>query len=418
MIGADLLITNIGELATLSKGAIPRIGPAMAEVDRHHDAAVAVARGTVAFVGSARTARREVKLRRGGKTIDAQGGLAVPGFVDAHTHLLFAGDRHGEIEEKIRGKNYLEIAKGGGGLFSTVRATRSASRATLLREGAARIRRMASHGSLSIEVKSGYALTHAGEIELLKLVPELARRTGIELVPTFLGAHAVPPEYEGRADAYIDLLVAKTVPEVARRRLARFCDVFCEPGFFTVPQAKRLLQAALARGLGVKVHAEEFLWSGGARLAAQLGARSAEHLLEATVDDRDRLSKAGVTAVLLPMTPFASLSDHPSQGRAMVDAGVPVALGSDLSPNAWTESMTVVLSHAVYSARLTPAEALTAATVNAAHASDVALTAGQIAVGRPADLLLFDVPTVEHLPYRMALDPTRILRQGKFDFSA
>jgi len=271
---------------------------------------------------------------------------------------------------------------------------------------------MDANGSTSVEVKSGYALNHAGELRLLRLIPRLARRTGQRLVATFLGAHAVAPEFIGRPDAYVDQLVRRTLPAVALERLATFCDVFCEPGFFSVPQSERILRAALALGLGVKVHADEFVLSGGARLAARLRARSADHLLAAGSADRARLARAGVTAVLLPLTAFASSSARRSPGREMVDAGVPVALGTDCSPNSWVESMPLVLAHAVYGARLTPHEALTAATVNAAHAVGLE-DAGTLAVGRPADFAIFPAPSVDHLGYRFDTIPSQVYRQGK-----
>ncbi len=412
MIRADLLVTGIGELATLARGPVPRVGESMRDLGVLHDAAIAVDRGRFAFIGPERRARTEVRLRPGKLHWDAEGGTVVPGFVDAHTHLIYAGDRVGELESKLRGSTYLEIARRGGGLFSTVRATRHASSSELLQSAERRLLRMASLGTSSVEVKSGYALTHHGELRLLSLIARLARRTRMRLVPTFLGAHAVPPEFAGRADAYIDLLIRRTLPVVARRRLARFCDVFCEPGFFTPTQATRLLRAAAGLGLGIKVHAEEFVFSGGARVAARLKARSAEHLLVAHADDRRALARAGVTAVLLPVTPFASLSTLRVPGREMVDAGVPVALGSDLCPNSWVESMPIVISHAVYRGHLTPAEALTAATVNAAHASALEEGAGQIALGRPADFSIFDIPHATHLGYRVGAIPTHVSRQG------
>jgi imidazolonepropionase len=412
MIRADLLVTGIGELATLARGPIPRIGESMGELGLMHNSALAVAHGRFAWVGPERRARAEVRLRPAAVHWDAAGGIVVPGFVDAHTHLLFAGDRSEEVALKIGGTTYLEIARRGGGLFSTVRATRRASSSELLRLAAGRVDRLARTGTTSVEVKSGYALSHSGELRLLSLLPRLARRTGMRLAPTFLGAHAVPPEFAGRAEAYIDQIVRRTLPVVARRRLAQFCDVFCEPGFFTPRQSERVLRAAAGLGLGIKIHAEEFIVSGGARVAARLRARSAEHLLVARASDRVALARAGVTAVLLPVTPFASLSARRVPGRELVDAGVPVALGSDLSPNSWVESMPVVLSHAIYGGRLHPAEALTAATINAAHASGIGDVAGQIAVGRPADFSIFDLPGVAHLGYRVGSIPTHISRQG------
>ena len=412
MTRADLVVTDIGELATLAPGSVPRVGPAMGELGRIPRAAVAIDRGRFVYVGPEARLRRAVQLRSGGATWSAGGGTVLPGFVDPHTHLLFAGDRAAEIALKIGGASYLDIARQGGGLFQTVRATRRASTPLLLRSAEARLRRMAAMGTTACEVKSGYALTPAGELRLLSLVPTLARRTGLRLVPTFLGAHAVPPEYARRADAYVSALVTEVLPAVARRKLADFCDAFCEPGFFSVEQTERLLLAARALGLGLKVHADEFVRSGGAELAARLGCRSAEHLLESSSEDRRALASAGVTAVLLPLTPFASFAKRSSPGREMVDAGVPVAVGTDLSPNSWVESMPLVLAHSVYSAHLTPAEALSAATVNSAHAIGLSGEAGTIAVGRSADFVAFGVPSIEHIPYRFGLTPERVYRRG------
>jgi imidazolonepropionase len=417
MTGADLVVTDLAEVAQLTRGPVPRVGPAMEEVSRVRGAAVAVSEGRFVWVGPERTLRRHVRLRSGGRTVRGDGGTLVPGFVDAHTHVLFAGDRAFELPLKVAGVGYGEIARRGGGLYATVRATRAASDAELLRVTESRLRRMALQGSTTIEVKSGYSLDHAGELRLLRLIPRLARRTGLRLVPTFLGAHAVAPEFSARADAYVDQIVQRTLPAVARDRLARFCDVFCEPGFFSVRQSERILRAALGLGLGLKVHADEFVLSGGARLAARLGARTADHLLAASAADRGRLAAAGVTAVLLPLTAFSSSPTRRSPGREMVDAGVPVALGTDCSPNSWVEAMPLVLAHAVHGAHLTPREALTAATVNAAHAVGVE-EAGTVAVGRPADFAVFPVPSVDHLGYRFDAIPKLVYRQGKAISSA
>ncbi|MCI4328561.1 MAG: imidazolonepropionase [Thermoplasmata archaeon] len=413
MSGVDLLVTGIGELATLATGPVPRIGAAASELGRIENAALAVRAGVFAAVGTERQVRRAVRLRAGGEELDAHGGTVVPGFVDAHTHVLYAGDRSGELAQKIGGMTYLEIAEEGGGLFRTVRTTRRAPTSTLVRETVARLRRMALAGTTTAEVKSGYALTHAGELRLLETIPTLARETGLDLVPTYLGAHAVPPERASNPERYVEEIVERTLPEVARRRLAKFADVFCEPGFFTPSQSERILRAALALRLGGKIHADEFVYSGGAALAAHLKLRSAEHLLTAPAEDREALARAGVTAVLLPVTPFASLSPLHSPGRQMVDAGVPVALGTDLSPNSPVESMPLVIAHAVHSARLTPAEAITASTVNAAHAVGAAERAGSISVGRRADFVLFDAPTADRIAYRIGLVPVAVYRQGK-----
>lgn len=412
MIRADLLLRGVRELATLSSGPRPRLGGTMEELSVIEDAAVAIDAGRFAWVGRDRAASREVRPRSTGRVVRAEGAVGLPGLVDAHSHLLFAGDRAPEMTLKARGASYLEIARHGGGLLSTVRATRSASDRALLDQSADRVGALARSGATSFEVKSGYALSHSGELRLLGLVRRLARRTGFRLVPTFLGAHAVPPEFRGRPTAYIDQIVRKTLPEVAARHLARFCDVFCEPGFFSVRDSERLLRAARRLGLGTKIHADEFVYSRGARLAARLRTRSADHLLATPSGDFERLASAGVTAVLLPLTAFSSGASRRSPAREAVDAGVPVALGSDCSPATWVDSMPAVLAAAVHAGRLTPGEAITAATVNAAHASGLD-DAGTVEVGRPADLALFDLPSVRHLGYRFDARPTLVLRQGK-----
>lgn len=415
MIRADTLVRGLSETATLAVGPVPRTGAAAEELGRLGPSAIAFDRGRFAWVGPERRLRSHVRLRSGGRTVEADGGIAVPGLVDPHTHLLFAGDRAGELALKARGASYLEIARRGGGLLSTVKATRAASDRTLLREALGRLRAMAASGTTTAEVKSGYALNHAGELRLLRLLPRLARASGLEIVPTFLGAHAVPPEFAGRAGAYIDQIVRRTLPVVARERLARFCDVFCEPGFFSVSDSERLLRAAGRLGLGLKVHADEFVLSGGARLAARLSATSADHLLRSTTDDLEALAAAGVTAVLLPLTALASGATRRAPAREAVDAGVAVALGTDGSPATPVTAMPTVLAAAVHAGRLTPAEALTAATVNAAHAlgrDDL----GTIAPGRPADLAVFPLPSVDHLGYRFDVRPTLVFRQGNSVF--
>lgn len=412
MIRADLIVRDLAEAATLATGGIPRVGAAMRDLGTVPDAAVAADGGTIVWVGRERALARAVRPRPGARILSGGGGTLLPGFVDAHTHLLFAGDRAAELPLKVAGASYTEIARRGGGLYSTVRATRAASDRTLLDEALGRLRRMAAWGTTSFEVKSGYALDHAGELRLLGLLPRLSRRSGLRLVPTYLGAHAVAPEFLGRSSKYVERIVRATLPEVARRRAARFCDVFCEPGFFTVPESERILRAARSLGLGIKIHADEFVLSGGARLAARLGATSADHLLATPAGDRERLARAGVVAVMLPITAWTASTPRRSPAREMVDAGVAVALGSDCSPNSWVEGMPTVLAAAVHTGRLTPAEAITAATVNAAAASGLH-DAGSLRPGRPADLAIFPVPSAERIGYRFDVRPSLVLRQGK-----
>ncbi len=412
MIGADLVVTDLAEIATLARGPVPRVGRAMEELGRISNGALAAANGRIVWIGPEASLEASVRLRSHGRSVRGLGGVLVPGLVDAHTHALFAGDRAFELPLKAAGTSYAEIARRGGGLYATVRATRTATDEELLRATEGRLLRMAAGGSTAIEVKSGYALEHAGELRLLRLIRRLSHRTGLRIVPTYLGAHAVPPEFARRPDDYVDQIVRRTLPEIARFGLARFCDVFCEPGFFSPRQSERILRAAIALGLDAKVHAEEFVLSGGARLAARLRVRSADHLLAAGASDRRRLAAAGVTAVLLPLTAFGLSPRRGVPGREMIDSGVPVALGTDCSPNSWVEAMPLVLAHAVHGGRLSPHEALTAATVNAAHAIGLA-DAGTLAVGRSADFAIFPVPSVDHLGYRFDAIPGVVYRQGK-----
>ncbi len=410
---ADLLLTGLSEVATLAGPPGPRSGLALGELGVLEDAAIAIDGGRISWIGPERRLRREVRVRPGARHRSFSGGIALPGFVDAHTHVLFAGSRESEIGRKVQGESYLSIARSGGGLYRTVRDTRAASPSRLFEEALARLERMRAWGTTTVEVKSGYCLDLEGELKLLRLVPSLARATGLTLVPTYLGGHAYPPHTSGH-ESYLRLMERKVIPRVAREGLARFCDVFCEKGFFSARESERLLRVGLRHGLGAKIHADEFSVTGGAEVAARLHATSADHLLETPPRAREALARAGVVAVLLPVTPLASLADSRSLGREMADQGVAVALGSDLSPNSWVESMPMVLGHAVHGGRLTPSEAIVAATVNAAHAIGLGGVAGELAPGRRADVVVFDLPGAEHLAYRWGtLPPKAVFLVGR-----
>ena len=414
----DLVLDGFDQVATMAGPPGPRRGEALGELGVIEDGAVACCAGWIERVGPRRKLARAVRLRPGAVRRSFPGGIAVPGFVDAHTHVLFHGSREGELERKVRGASYLTIAQEGGGLFRTVRETRAATPRELLREAEARLLRMLRWGTTSVEVKSGYGLDLATERKLLRLVGPLATATGMTLVPTFLGAHAYPPERARDHARYLRELTQVMIPAVAREHLASFCDVFCEEGFFSAREADRVLRAGLSHGLLAKVHADEFTVTGGARVAAKLGAWSADHLLETPRRDREALARAGVLAVLLPVTPLASLASTRSLGREMADEGLAVALGSDLSPNSWVESMPVVLGHAVHAGRLTPSEALVAATVNAAYASGLGGTAGELRPGRRADVAIFDLPNPDHLAYRWGTVPPSAVFLGGHDVLA
>jgi imidazolonepropionase len=332
--------------------------------------------------------------------IDARGKVVMPGFVDPHTHLIFAGSREGEVPLKVEGTPYGEIARRGGGILSTVEATRRASEDELFALARERLDRMLAQGTTTAEVKSGYGLRTADELKILRVAARLSREHAVEIVPTFLGAHALPKEYEGRAEDYVEYVLHEMLPALGPR-LARFCDVFVERGFFTVDQARRVLSRAKEMGLGVKVHADELSQGGGAELAAEVGAVSADHLIHVSDGGLRAMASRGVVGVLLPGTPFTSPGLPFPDGRRIVEAGVPLALGTDLNPNAWLESMQLVLAMASYRLRLFPAEAIAAATINAAAALGLGDRLGSLEVGKQADLLLVEAENHLHLPYRL-----------------
>ena len=394
----SLAIVHASELLTLRGPRGPRIREAMSDLGIVEDGAVYIEGSRIVDVGpSAEVLRRHP---RAGRTIDASGKIVLPGFVDAHTHAVFAGSREHELEWKAQGLTYTEIANRGGGILHTVRATREADEATLAGLASDRLATMIAHGTTTAEVKSGYGLRTADELKILQAASSAGRASGVTVVPTFLGAHAVPPEFEGRADAYADLVASESIDAVVSSRAASFCDVFLEPGYFDPPQARRVLQKAATVGLGLKIHADELSDSGGASLAAELRATSADHLLHVSAEGIDALATAGVVGVLLPATSLASRLPY-ADGRRLVDAGVPVALGTDFNPNCWCESMQLAIALACHHNGLLPAQAITAATINSAYAVGRGDTTGSLEAGKAADVLVCDAPAHQHLGYRL-----------------
>jgi imidazolonepropionase len=389
----DLAVKNVGQLATLAGGL--RKGKAMADASVVTDGILAIDDGKILFAGRASKAPHF----EADEIVDADGLAVVPGFVDAHTHLIFAGSREDELAMKLKGLSYMEIMERGGGIHSTVRATRKASKSHLVELGLARARRMLALGTTTIEAKSGYCLETKGELRMLEASTEVGRRLGVDIVPTFLGAHAVPPEYR-RTDDYVAHLVESMLPAVAKARAAKFCDAFCEKGVFDVEQTGRVLLAAKKLGLGLKLHADEVVPLGGARLAAELGAVSADHMLATPRKDFPFIARRGTIGVMLPATPHVLMQDGYADARGMLASGMALALGTDLNPNCWLESMQMAMSLACYRMRMTPAEALCAATINAAHAIEMGNRAGSLERGKQADFLVLDVPTVDAIPYR------------------
>lgn len=398
----DVLLDH-ATLVAPGAAAGPARGAEQANLELVADGALAVQDGRILRAG-----RREdvVADLDPALAVDLGGWVVLPGFVDAHTHPVWAGSRAAELEMRVQGATYLEIMAAGGGIASTVRATRQADDETLVDATLARLDQLLDHGVTTVEAKSGYGLSLAEEMRQLAVLAEVDRRHPIRVVPTFLGAHAVPEEYRGRQDAYVDLVVEEMLPQVARDWPGIFCDVFCDSGAFTLEESRRILLRARALGLGLKVHSDEFANLGATALAAELGCASADHLVATTPEEMDALARAGTVAVLLPGTTFGLGSSHYAPAREMLARGVPVALGTDLNPGTCPcPDLLLILAMAVRYLRLTPAEAIVAVTRNAAHALGRGSTAGRLLPGSPADLVVLSTDDYRALGYEYGTNP-------------
>jgi imidazolonepropionase len=369
-------------------------------VETHEDAGVAVEDGHVVAVGDTGTVTRAYPPVNAERAVDARGRTVLPGFVDPHTHAVFAGDRSDEFAAKLRGKTYQEITAEGGGIGRTVRATREADSATLLGNVLAHLDTMLAHGTTTVEVKSGYGLDVETELRMLDVIARADVRHPVDVVPTFMGAHAVPDGED--TDDYVDAVVDDQLPAVADQGVAAFCDVFCEDGFFDVAQSRRVLEAGRDHGLTPKVHAEELAHLGGSQLAADVGAASADHLLYATEDDAAALADAGVTPVLLPGTAFSLGADY-ADPDVFAAAGAPPAVATDFNPNCHSHSVPFATTLACVGMGMTPTDAVAAVTHRAAAAVDRP-DRGRLAEGAPADLAVVDAPSHVHVPYQFGVN--------------
>ena len=408
---ADLLVQNAAQLLTIASPG-PRAGREMGDLGILPNASVAILDGRIVGVGPAQELEGEIRARR---IVDASGRVVMPGFVDPHTHLVFAGSRVDEFEMRLSGASYLEIMEAGGGITSTVRAVREATEDELLAQSRARAEDALAHGTTTAEVKTGYGLTTEDELKCLRVIRRLDAEHPLDLVPTFLGAHAVPPEYAGRGHEYVDLVVHEMLPAVVRSGQACFCDVFCDQGAFTLEQSRRLLAAAKARGLGLKIHSDEFVSLGAAAMAAELGAISADHLVKTPGNEMGVLARTGTIAVLLPGTPFGLGEHEYAPARDWLAAGAVVALATDLNPGTCLcGSMPFVIALACRYMGLTPAQATVAATLNAAYAVGLGDEVGSIQPGKAADLVILATDDYRDLAYRFGTNPvTTVIKAGK-----
>ena len=387
---ADFLIRNADLVATCA-GPGPRVGAAQNNISPIANATIAGLDGRVVFVGAAADAEREVTLSAAAQVIDARGCTVIPGLVDPHTHLVFGGDRREELRRRLGGATYAEIAADGGGIVKTVAATRAASEQDLIAGGRARLAEMLAFGTTTAEAKSGYGLDRETELRMLRAIKALAAEQPIELTATFMGAHEVPVEYRGRRADYTKLVIDEMIPAVAAEGLAEWCDVFCETGVFTPEESQAILEAGRRHGLKPRIHADELGLSGGAAVAATVGARSADHLIFVDQPHARRMADAGVVATLLPAAAFFLKLGRFAPARMLIDQGVAVALATDLNPGGgFTTSMPFVMSLACFGMNMTLEEALVGATITAAAAIDRADTVGSLESGKQLDAVVVD----------------------------
>ena len=399
----DLLIHSACQLLTLGGG--PQRGHELGRLGVIEDGAIALAGKRIVAVGPTAALKRRFRPRQ---EIDAGGRVVLPGFVDPHTHVVWMGDRAAEFELRLQGASYMEIMAAGGGIASTVRHTRQASVQELMTSTRPRLERMLAHGTTTAEAKTGYGLETGAEIRSLDAILRLDAEGPLELSPTFLGAHAVPPEYAGRTEAYVDLVCEQMLPAVHAHMSAAwpnkplpFVDAFCEQGAFDLAQSRRILETAAALGFPLKIHADEFVGQGGTGMAVDLGAISADHLVRTPAADIRALGRSSTVAVSLPCTPFGLAKPEYTPAGALLDAGAILALASDLNPGtAWCESMQFVIALACRAMKLTPAQAIAAATINAAAALGRQESLGSLEAGKQADVIVLDAPDYRHLGYR------------------
>jgi imidazolonepropionase len=414
MISADLVIQDCRRLVTCA-GPIPKRKASLQDVGPAKNVWMASSKGEIIFIGKERDFQKSVRPMRSAVWVDAGALLGLPGFVDSHTHLPFAGNRVEEFRLRLQGYSYQELAAKGMGIQTTVKATRRVTKPDLLALVLKRLDTMLLNGATTVEAKSGYGLNRRDEIKQLEVLKEAARRHPVDIVPTFMGAHDIPNEYKTRKSAYIDLLIGQIIPEVSRRKLAEFFDIFCEEGVYSVEETRRLVEAAKRAGFKIRIHADEFSALGGAEVAAEVGAASADHLISITEKGIRVLSRSETAATLLPSVSFFLMLEKKAPARRLIDAGAALNLASDFNPgSSMVESMLFVLRLGVYLLKMSVEEALNAVTANAAYALRRHGRVGSLEVGKKMDMLLCDVPDYASLVYELGRNPIRhVIKNGR-----
>jgi imidazolonepropionase len=410
----NLLIKNIKQLASVRSDGIPfKSGNEMRNLGVIENATVLIQNGLFNWIGPSiefnQTMDENIDI------IDGSDLVGLPGFVDSHTHLLFAGTREDEFAMRLEGKTYREIAQAGGGILSTVQATRTATKKELKKFARRHLDTILSEGTTTVEIKSGYGLNEKDEIKLMEAINELSEECLIDIAPTFLGAHAVPPEFKNNSNGYVDLICARMLPYLAQRKLAKFCDAFCEQGYYSVEQCRRIFDMAQQLGMRIKIHADQLTQIGASKLAAEMGALSADHLEQ--IDDAGiaALRQSRTIATVLPGVSFFLNCDYPP-ARKIIDAGVPLAIASNFNPGScMSYSMPMMMTIACTHMAMTPEEAITASTLNGAAALGLSENLGSIEVGKQADIVLYDVPSYRYLAYHFGTNHVaKVIKHGTY----
>jgi imidazolonepropionase len=414
MTSVDLIVAGCDQLLTC-RGPAPKRKDSLNELDLIENGSIASKNGKIVFVGSQKELDRKVTQMPGCIQIDGKGTTCLPGLVDSHTHLPFAGSREHEFLLRLKGATYLELAEKGMGIQNTVQKTRQASQSELLSLCQKRLDTMLLHGTTTVEAKSGYGLNLKDEIKQLEVLKQADKSHPVDIISTFMGAHEVPKEFQNKKDEYIKFLTQKIIPEIKKKNLAEFFDVFCEQGVFSIQETKTLVREAKKAGFKIKIHADEFTSLGGAQLAAEEQATSAEHLIAISEKGIQKISKASTAAVLLPGVPFFLLQNKRAPARSLIDSGAAVALATDFNPgSSMTESLFFIMQLGVFTMNMSVEEAINAVTLNAAYAVDRHPQVGSLEPGKKMDMILCEAPNYPYLVYHFGINPvTHVIKNGK-----